>query len=147
MARIRLDLPSVFPYSTVVPVRITDINYGAHLGNDALLGILHEARVRFLNHLGYNEQNIEGFSIIMSDAAIIYRSESFYGDQLNIQIAVGDFHTFGCDIFYKVSELNSGREVARAKTGIVFFDYENRKPIEVPNGFERKFRGDLSIDV
>lgn len=147
MARIRLDLPSVFPYSTVVPVRITDINYGAHLGNDALLGILHEARVRFLNHLGYNEQNIEGHSIIMSDAAIIYRSESFYGDQLNIQIAVGDFHTFGCDIFYKVSELNSGREVAHAKTGIVFFDYENRKPIEVPNGFERKFRGDLSIDV
>ncbi len=147
MARIRLDLPSVFPYSTVVPVRITDINYGAHLGNDALMGILHEARVRFLNHLGYNEQNIEGFSIIMSDAAIVYRSESFYGDQLNIQVAVEDFHTFGCDIFYKVSELNSSREVARAKTGIVFFDYENRKLLEVPKEFLRRFQGDPSINV
>ena len=50
MARIKLDLPERFPFSTELRVRITDVNYGGHMGNDSLLGLLHEARVRFLEH-------------------------------------------------------------------------------------------------
>jgi hypothetical protein len=45
-----------------------DINYGGHLGNDAVLSLVHEARVRFLKQQGYTENNIEGAGIIMADA-------------------------------------------------------------------------------
>lgn len=48
MPRVKVALPVSFPFTTQLPVRITDINYGAHLGNDALLGLLHEARIHFL---------------------------------------------------------------------------------------------------
>jgi acyl-CoA thioesterase FadM len=138
MARIKIELPEKFIYKTEIPIRITDINYGGHLGNDSLLSIIHEARVRFLNHLGYSESNVEGAGIMMIDAGIQYKSEGFYGDELLIEIAVNDFTGIGCDIVYRLTNKNSGKEIALAKTGIVFFNYEKRKTAPVPSLFKKK---------
>ncbi len=44
MPRVELELPERFQFVTEIPLRITDINYGGHLGNDALLSLLHEAQ-------------------------------------------------------------------------------------------------------
>lgn len=139
MPRIALELPTHFHFTTEIPIRITDINYGGHLGNDVVLSILHEARMRLLLEHGWTELNIEGAGIIMSDSVIVYKSEAFYGESLRIQIAVKDFSKFGCDIYYLVRERESGREVARAKTGIAFFDYHERKLLPVPEKFASVF--------
>ncbi len=48
MGRIKIDLPQKILASVSIPVRITDINYGNHVGNNALVEIIHEARVQFL---------------------------------------------------------------------------------------------------
>ena len=136
MARIKIELPEKLIYKTEIPVRITEINYGGHLGNDSLLSIIHEARVRFLKHLGYSEANVEGSGIIMIDAGIQYKAESFYGDILLIEVGITDFSKIGCDIIYKISNTNNGNEIASAKTGIVFFDYKNKKVVPVPGKFK-----------
>ncbi len=139
MTRITIALPETFVFSTTIPVRITDINYGGHLGNDALLSIIHEARLQFLKSLGYSEINIEGRSIIMADAAVVYKAEVFYGDTLRVDIAITDLQRMSCDILYRVANEASGNEVARAKTGVVFFDYNARKPVTVPDTFREQF--------
>ncbi len=139
MPRIKLDLPTNFHFTTEIPVRITDINYGGHLGNDAVLSIIHEARVRFLMEKGYTEFNVEGVGIIMTDSAVVYKSEAFYGESLRIQVAVKDFSKYGCDLYYLLRERESGREVVHAKTGIAFFNYEERKLAAVPEKFQQQF--------
>jgi acyl-CoA thioesterase FadM len=141
MPRIKIELPGKFIFQTEIPIRITDINYGGHLGNDSLLSIIHEARLRFLKHNGYFESNIEGVGIIMIDAGIQYKSEGFYGDELVIEVAVTDFTSIGCDFVYRLSNKNSKKEIALAKTGIVFFDYEKRKTTPVPLQFKKKIEG------
>jgi acyl-CoA thioesterase FadM len=141
MPRIKIELPGKFIFQTEIPIRITDINYGGHLGNDSLLSIIHEARLRFLKHNGYFESNIEGVGIIMIDAGIQYKSEGFYGDELVIEVAVTDFTSIGCDFVYRLSNKNSKKEIALAKTGIVFFDYEKRKTTPVPLPFKKKIEG------
>jgi acyl-CoA thioester hydrolase len=138
MPRIKIAIPEKFIFNTEIPIRITDINYGGHLGNDSLLSIIHEARLRFLNHLGYSESNVEGVGIIMVDSAIQYKSEGFYGDELLVEIAVNDFTGIGCDFVYKLSNKKTLKEIAAAKTGIVFFDYEKRKTAPVPVAFKKK---------
>lgn len=143
MARIQLNLPAHFPFRAELRVRITDVNYGGHMGNDALLGLLHEARVRFLGHYGLSELDIYGSGIIMADSVIIYKSEAFPGETLVIAVAVTDFNRYGCDIVYQVAEKASGREVARAKTGIVFFDYAQRQIQPVPPSFRALFPPDV----
>lgn len=135
MARIKLDLPAHFPFSTELRVRITDVNYGGHMGNDSLLGLLHEARVQFLGHYGLSELDIFGVGLIMADSVIVYKSEAFPGETLVIAVVATDFNPYGCDFVYRVTEKVSGREVARAKTGIVFFDYQQRAVQKVPQPF------------
>ncbi len=139
MARTKLDLPAEFHFATELVIRVGDINYGGHLGNDAVLSLIHEARVRFLKEHGYTESNIEGAGIIMADAVVIYKSEGFHGDILTVEVEVRDFQNAGCDFYYRLSNRETGTEVARAKTGIVFYDYAARKTVRVPAGFRKKF--------
>lgn len=138
MARIKIELPEKFIFQTEVPIRITDINYGRHLGNDALLSIVHEARVRFFNHLGFTENDVVGVGIIMVDAGVQYKNEGFYGDILKIKIAVADITKIGCDIIYLLTNKKTGKEIAIAKTGIVFYDYANKKTVLIPQKFITK---------
>jgi acyl-CoA thioester hydrolase len=140
VARIELKLPDDFSFSTDVRVRISDINYGNHLGNDALLSLVHEARLQFLQSRGFSELDIDGCGLILTDAVILYKSQGFHGDLLTILAAVGDFNKYGCDFFFKIIQKNSGKELARAKTGIVFFDYNRQKMASVPAAFLDAFR-------
>jgi len=137
MPRIKINLPERFNFQTKLTIRIGDLNYGGHVGNDVFLSLVHEARVRFLQSLGYSEMEVEGFGIIMSDAALIYKAEAFYGMELAVRVAVTDFTRVGCDMIYHL--INGTKEIARVKTGIVFYDYTNKKVAPVPKGFKEKF--------
>lgn len=145
MARIKLDLPDHYLFTTELRVRITDVNYGGHLGNDAMLGLLHEARICFLAHYGFNEGNIVGLGLIMTDSALVYKSEAFAGETLVMAITLTDFNQYGCDFVYRVTEKASGREVARAKTGMVFFDYAKRAIQKIPQPFLAPFSPDAVV--
>src|SRR5690554_2867028 len=138
MARIKLDMPDNYLFSTELCVRISDINYGGHMGNDAVLSMVHEARLRFLKHYHYAEFDVEGAGIIMTDSAIVYKAESFHGDRVQVGVTVADFDKYGCDLYYLLSNKDTAVEIAHAKTGIVFFDYNERKVVAVPEGFRNK---------
>ena len=138
MARIKIQIPEKFIYKTEIPIRITDINYGGHFGNDSLLSIVHEARIRFFKSLGFEELDVEGVGIIMIDAQIQYKQEGFYGDILIIEIALTEFTSVGCDFVYRVTNKSTNKDIALAKTGIVFFDFEKRKSAPVPAEFKNK---------
>ena len=129
--RIQLQLPEIFSFSTSIPVRITDLNYGAHVGNDAILSMVHEARVQYLRSLGYSELNLEGAGLIMADAALVYKGESFYGDVLTVLVAPADLNKYGFDLMYLFKN-QEGKEIARAKTGMMCFNYETRKLMGLP---------------
>ena len=99
MARIKLTLPASFPFAATIPVRITDLNYGGHVGNDAILSILHEARMQFLRFFDYSELKIEGVSLIMSDVAIEFKAELYYGDVIKAYVTTDGFTRAGFDIY------------------------------------------------
>jgi acyl-CoA thioester hydrolase len=138
MARIKLQLPANFPFATEIPIRISDINYGGHLGNDAVLSIVHEARIQFLKNLGYSELDIEGTGIMMTDALIVYSSEGFYGDVLIVEVGTADFQSTHCDVVFRITNKETQKEVARIKTGIAFFHTQTRKISPVPDTFRKK---------
>ena len=139
MPRARLELPERFHFTTEIAIRVSDINYGGHLGNDAVLALAQEARMRFLKSHGWTEQDVAGSGIIMTDAVVVYRSEAFYGDVLTIDVAVADLQQLGCDFLFRIANKGTGQEVARVKTGIVFFDYAARRPVSMPDQFRNTF--------
>jgi acyl-CoA thioester hydrolase len=135
MARVKIDLPASFTFTTSIPVRITDINYGGHVGNDTILSIIHEARVLFLKHHGYaGEMNVDGIGLIMADVAIEFKKELFYGDTVIAAVTATEFSKVSFELYYLLEkEVNGLRtKVAVAKTGMVCYDYEKKKVAAVP---------------
>jgi YbgC/YbaW family acyl-CoA thioester hydrolase len=136
MARIRIEVPDQFNFSTKIPIRITDLNYGGHVGNDTVLTIIHEARVQFLKSHGYDEMSLEGVSLIMSDAGIEFKAELFYGDVVTAFVTASNFSRAGFNIFYKL--LCNETIVALAKTGMVCYNYDAGKVVSLPAGVQEK---------
>lgn len=140
MPRTKIDLPQTFVFQTNLDIRIGDINYGGHLGNDSALTLIHEARVRFFRSLGYTELDIEGLGIVLADAVLNFKSEGFAGELLQIDIALDGFTTVGFDMYYRVVLKSDHRIVFTAKTTIVFFDYKTRKKAAIPEPLLRKLQ-------
>jgi acyl-CoA thioester hydrolase len=141
MARIKIHLPEAFSFSTQIAVRISDINYGGHVGNDSILSLIHEARLHFLKSFGYTELEFAGVGLIMADAAIEFKGEAFYGDVLKAYVAVEEISRIGFELYYKLVKGEEETVVAIAKTGMICFDYTRRKVTAVPQEVLQKLRG------
>ena len=134
MPRIKLEIPENKIAVLSIAVRITDINYGNHVGNDAFVSIIHEARMQWLQQHGYTELNIEGTGLILADLIVEFKSEAFYGDIIEIIISVGEISKVSFEFFYQLSATRNEKNIllALAKTGMVCYDYENKKVISIP---------------
>jgi acyl-CoA thioesterase FadM len=131
--RIKVDLPAQFQFQCEIPVRITDVNYGGHVGNDTILTLIHEARMQFLRSAGYTEMEFGGNGMIMADAAIEFKNELFYGDTVIISVATGSISRIGFDLCYKLEKKQGDKMVwvASAKTGMICYDYDRKKIVPV----------------
>jgi acyl-CoA thioester hydrolase len=140
MARIKIDLPDHFSFSTTIPVRITDLNYGGHVGNDTILSIIHEARVQYLQQWGYGELTLAGVGLIMSDVGIEFKSELFYGQTIRASVTAADLTKLSFDLYYKLEVEKEGKIVlvAAAKTGMICYDYEKKKIAAIPEEVREK---------
>ena len=144
MARIKIDLPGKFSFSANIPVRITDINFGGHVGNDTILSIIHEARAKFFAHCGYTELDFGGVGTIMSDVAIEYKDQIYYGDEIIASVAVGEITKVAFDLFYKLEKRSADDKqaiVALAKTWMVCYDYRQKKVVAIPGEAIKKITG------
>ncbi|MFO8142868.1 MAG: thioesterase family protein [Marinobacter sp.] len=140
MARIKLEFPdSAFCFETRMPVRITDINGANHLGNDALISMLSEARAQLLVEYGIEETDQNGMGIIVTDLATLYQGESFYPDLLRFEVGLMDFNNYGGDFVFRVTKAEGGQPVALAKYGFVFFNYQTREVTPMPESFRARF--------
>lgn len=139
MARVKLNLDGVaFVFRTEMEVRITDINYGRHVGNDAMLGLLHEARLRFLANFGFSEEDIGGVGMLMGDAVVQFKAVAFRGDKLTVELGLADVERRTFDLMYRVTRAGDGATVALAKTGMVAFDYAKNRLADLPAAFLEK---------
>ena len=140
MNRIKINLPASFSFSTLMQVRITDLNYGAHVGNDAVLSILHEARAQFLASKGCTEIDVCGIGLIMADVAIEYKKELKYPDSLIISVQAADFDKMGFDLFYLIERVDGAEKkvAVKGKTGMILFDYSLGKKGEMTDKIIKK---------
>ena len=134
MDRIKVSIPVKIDFYAYLNIRITDLNYGGHVGNDVFLSLVHEARLQFLRSYGYSEMDFAGVGLIMVDAAIEFKRELTYGNEIRIGVTATGFDKIGFDIFYLI-ELRSGEEwvlSGKVKTGMLCFDYSTRKKVTIP---------------
>ncbi|MFH1993041.1 MAG: thioesterase family protein [Pseudomonadota bacterium] len=121
-------------YETMIEV--TDLNYGNHMGNDVLVGIIHRARVHFLKRLGAAENDLgDGKTgIVLADLVVNYKGEGFLFDPLVVESSIGELQSKGFRMFHRIATAEK-RLIALAETGIAAFDYHQRKVARIPEAF------------
>jgi len=140
MNRIKINLPEAFSFSTNLTIRVTDLNYGGHVGNDTFLSLIQEARQQFLRSHGYEELAIAGVGLIIADASIEFKRELNYGENVKISVTAADFDKLGFDLFYKLEVVNGEEAIlaGKAKTGMLCYDYVQKKKVSVPEEVVKK---------
>jgi acyl-CoA thioester hydrolase len=135
MPRIQVQLPDTFSFATDIQIYISHVNQGGHLDNAQLLTLVSEARVRYFKSMGYTEGNVAGLPIVVGDIVAQYKSEGFHGETMRVSMQPTDFNRYGFDLMFHMGCLDTQREVARGKIGIVFIDRTTRKVAPVPSEF------------
>ena len=144
MARIKLEVPEKIIAAIKIPVRISDINYGNHVGNDAFVSLVHEARVQWLGLHNYTELNFAGTALILSELIIAFKQESFYGDVVEIKISCGEITRVGFELYYQLSTTRNEKIIllANAKTGMVCYNYQTKKTVSMNDEIKKIFDGE-----
>ncbi len=130
-------------FETTIEVRITDLNYGNHVGNDAFLRFAHEARVRWLTQCGWSEKDIGGVGLIMTEAHLVFKTQAFYGDILKIAIHSENISRASFDLVYKITRYNKvagasdQKEILIIRTKMLGFDYTRQKVSGLPEEFRK----------
>lgn len=119
-----------FHYATLLEPR--DINHAGHLGNDALVSLVGEARAHMFRSIGLGELNLgdDRTGIIMSDLTVNFKAEGFMFDEIRIDTHVGEFSRSSFRVFHRVTRGEA--IIAFAETGLVAFDYKTGRTVPLP---------------
>lgn len=121
----------VMPYQ----VRISDINYGNHVANSAVLNFFQDGRIQYLHHLGdFSELDIGGCGIILPEAQVKYQAEMFYADTLEIGVRIVALGRSSFTMEYRIER--DQQVTATGTTALIAFDYTLRKPRRLPGAFK-----------
>ena len=118
-------------------VRVGDINYGGHMGNDKALLLFHDARIRFLEERGFSEGDIGGPGLILGDAHVYFKKEVFRGDKLEVFIHIDEVKELSFVMHYSVKR--GDVQVMHGHTKMIAFNYETRRVSKLPDSFINSF--------
>jgi acyl-CoA thioesterase FadM len=136
MSRKTIIVPDYFVFSMEYSVLYSDVNSANHLGADRVLPIVMEAQLRFIKHLGFADATaFEDAGLIMAHSEVQYLAEAEYADLLNIELAADNFTEKSFEFIYRILNLSKGNEMARVVTTLLFFDYQDKRVIAVPEKF------------
>lgn len=135
MSDIKLHEQNTYEFQYKLQIQIGHINYSGHVGHDAIIAILWEARTHMFKALGLSELDLgdKRTGIIMKDLAVNFHKEVFLFDEITVEGHVGDFKKNGFRIYYRI--LKNNKKIAIAETGFLTYDYILKKVVAVPDTF------------
>ncbi|MFW2178502.1 MULTISPECIES: acyl-CoA thioesterase [unclassified Moraxella] len=120
---------AMFVFETVMRVRSADIGIGQHMTVEAMVGLLAEARARFLYSKGIKEINNDYHGVVITDVATHILSRARAREELLFEVGVQNLSDKGGDFIFKVTRMYDGSVVAHAVMGFVAYDYRQNKEI------------------
>ena len=92
--------------------------------------------MRWLAGLGWSETDAGSAGLIMADAAVQYLAQGFYGDEMSAEMGVEDIGKGGFALLFRLTRIADGKVLARARTGMVCFDYVRQKVCRLPEALK-----------
>jgi len=121
-------------FTTDIQMRFRDIDGMGHVNNAVYLSYVELARTQFYMHQA-NKRTLDEIDFILAHVEIDFESQATWGDQIQVAVWPSKIGNSSFTLSYEVKEKRSGRILARAKSVLVSYDYENRKSKPIPDEF------------
>jgi acyl-CoA thioester hydrolase len=125
-----------FRHRTRVEVRFRDIDAFGHVNNAVVSSYVELARVRYLVDV-LQVEPIGVMPLILAHIAIDYRSPIFFADVVEVRSRVDWLGTSSIGMSHALTAAADGRELAGSSSVLVTYDYEQNRPMPVPDGWRQ----------
>jgi acyl-CoA thioester hydrolase len=121
--------------------RYTDYDTKAHVNNAIYLTYFEIARAHAwremvlripASRIAHPAPHADEPSFILAEATVRYVSAAMIGESLEIEMRLGEIRTKAWVWEYVIRCVDDGRIIAEGKTAQVWFDYEARKSVPIP---------------
>jgi len=140
MPKVKVKKLETYPIHHELTVRVSDLNYGAHLAYDRVLSLAHQVRVQLFAEWNVTEFDLgdQKTGLVVGDVAVNYVGEGFLNDTLRIETAAIEIGAIAFRFNHRFINSQTGKEIALAEMGFVGFDYDRRLPGRLPATFTEK---------
>jgi acyl-CoA thioester hydrolase len=121
-----------------VQVRFRDCDPYGHVNNAVYLTYLENARFAL-----WRAQSVQG--VILARAEVDFRSQSRYGDELEVRVRLDGLGRSSFRYAYEVVDVPTQRVVLTALTVQVHFDYASQQSREMPDELRDKLSRPVEI--
>jgi acyl-CoA thioester hydrolase len=125
-----------FRHRTRVEVRFRDIDAFGHVNNAVVSSYVEQARVRFLVDV-LDVDPVGRMPLILANINIDYLSPIFFNDPVEIGSRVDWLGSTSIAMSHLLKAAE--RELARSTSVLVAYDYEQARPMPVPDDWRQAF--------
>ncbi|MCG8669006.1 MAG: thioesterase family protein [Pseudomonadales bacterium] len=136
--RVSIEFPENVIFNYSMTITKAHENSGGHLAHDKVVTIIGDCRDAWFESMGFPGCIVESIGIVNSDLMLMYIAEGFHNDELGVELALGDMNKYGGDMLMRATRTHDDQELFRAKSGFVFYDYQQRKVTKRPTIFDQK---------
>jgi acyl-CoA thioester hydrolase len=122
----------LFRFSTTIEVRWRDLDALNHVNNAVYFTFLEHGRVRYLQELELISEITSDIGFILAEAQCQFRSPLTLGELVTVYVRVSELRNSSFVFKYRM-EGEGQRLAAEASSTQVCYDYENKRPIPIPD--------------
>jgi acyl-CoA thioester hydrolase len=120
-----------FRHRTSVEVRFRDVDAFGHVNNAVVSTYVEQARVRYLQEI-LDVDPVGNMPLILAMIKVDYVTPIFWGDRVEVGSRVDWIGRTSLAMSHRL-KAGEDRELARAASVLVAYDYEQARPMPVPD--------------
>ncbi len=123
-----------FRHHTPVDVRFRDLDAFGHVNNAVTTSYVEHGRIRYLvDVLGFEPTQL--FPLILATIKVDYRAPIFFGETIDVASRVDWIGTSSLAMSHRLTASPDDHHVADATSVLVAYDYEQARPMPVPQAW------------
>ena len=114
-----------------VTVRFSETDALGHINNTSYFIYLEEARIRFIESLGF-KMEMENWNFILASTKCDFINQGFFGQELSIKTYVSKIGTKSFQLEHDLIAVQTKELIARGNAIMVYFDFEKQTSEPLP---------------
>ena len=130
---------SEFRFSILIDARYSDLDPQWHVNNVRYLTFMEQARLKYLLALGlWDGHDFNRLGMIVADIHIAYIAPMLFGETARMELRVVKMGNKSFNFEYLLTDEASGRQLAKAESVMVAYDYAGQCSVPIPADWRAK---------